>query len=157
MIGFHFTTFEFWQVIQNEGLKPSLNLKDHPGLEAIQKYMKDGGIWLYERYLTGHELFGMLIYVAVNHGSDRIVRLAVEYEEWQSASWLAVQDQQAVSSILHHDFHGAGHYGHFNEPFEIVVTPVEANRIRLVNSWNLMDILGNTQIQPENEVAGVVD
>ncbi len=151
MNGFHFTTFEFWQVIQDEGLKPSLSLKDHPGLESIQQYMKDGGIWVYEHYLTGHELLGMLIYVAVNHGSDRIVRLAVEYEEWQSASWLAVQDQQAIAAFLHHDFHGAGHYGHMNEPFDIVVSPVETDKISLLDAWNLMDIVG------KRELVGVVD
>ena len=92
--------------------------------------------------MTGHKLLGMLIYVAVNHASDRIALLRVEYDTWQAASQCPRRDMADGSTVnLIHDFDGAGHYGHEKEPFEVLIAPVAPNRIRLLARWNLMDIL----------------
>ncbi len=104
----------------------------------------DGCIWLYRRRMNRHKLFGMAVYVAINHNSHRIVRLKVEYDDWQAASWRALQDlhePEDVTVALTHDYTGAGPFGHYREPIELLTTPVEPERIHLVNSWNLLQFV----------------
>jgi len=147
MIGYHFTTVEAYRRIREIGLQPS-PLDPQPGLTPIQPYIRDGGIWLYRRRFAGHKLLGMLFYVAINHESDRIVRVAVEYDFWQAASWHALHDLEPDDTIqLTHDFTGVGHYGHIKEPFEVIITPVEPSKIRLMDTWNLMDVLHRARIR----------
>jgi hypothetical protein len=139
--GYHFTTWEAYRCIKQNGLELG-PLTRRPELRAIEKYLSNGGIWLYRKPMTGHKLLGMLIYVAVNHGSDRIVLLRVEYDAWQAASCCAERDMADGSTVnLIHDFDGAGHYGHEKEPFEVLIAPVAPDRIRPLARWNLVDIL----------------
>ena len=139
MIGYHFTTAETYRQIRHAGLQLA-PLLPKPGLDDIAPYLGDGGIWLYRRYLTGRKLLGMLLYVAINHHSDRIVRARVEYDVWQAVTFQAERDLGSKHSPVHH-LTGVGQYDHLAEPFEVLTTPVEPNRIRLLNYWNLMDII----------------
>lgn len=116
-----------------------------PDLDLVEPYVRDGAIWLYRDRLAGHKLFGMLIYVAINHGSDRIVRLRVEYDDWQAASWLVLRDLKdpdIVKMALTHTLDaGAGQYGHHAEPIELVVSPVPPEWIKPDGEWNLLSLV----------------
>jgi len=152
MHGYHFTTVEAFRRIKQVGIKPGPMIPQ-PGLAAIEEYIRNGGIWLYHKRLTGHKLLGMLIYLAINHGSDRIVRLRVDYDEWQAVSFHARRDSACLASNFVHDYSGAGHYGHLREPFEVLIEPVVPERIRLLDYWNLMDVVDHSRLRKPESVA----
>ena len=144
MHAYHFTTWDTYQIIKETGLRLAPIAPRHfPGLKPVTSYIQEGAVWLYHNRFHSHKLFGMLIHVAVNHHSDRIVRLRVEYVNEQTTTWRALQDFQdcgVITTALRHSL-DAGPYGHFDEPIELLLTPVEPHRIHLDGDWNLLRCL----------------
>jgi hypothetical protein len=162
MIAYHFTTWETWKsTIEPEGLMPAPVAERHfPDLSLVEPYVREGAIWLYRNPLAGHKLLGQLFYVAVNHHSDRIVRLAAEYDDWQAASWLALREMQENPSHTPSDTVNlthtldAGHFGHDREHIELVISPIPPERIRLDGQWNLVSLIVATSSLRASSPAG---
>ena len=62
-----------------------------------------------------------------------------------------------------HTYDGAGHFGHVDEPIELLITPVTPDKIHLAGDWNLLHLVrgpkrhrGRTGFDRMNRSAGCV-
>ena len=143
-IGYHFTTWETWQEIKEDGLRLSPLAERHaPGLYQVRKFIEDDCIWVYTKRMSLDKLPGMIFYVGINHTSHRIVRLAVDYDDWQAASYRAKQELSDPASYvrLNHTLIHAGPFNHSAEPFELLVEPISPIHIRLAGRWDLRQLV----------------
>lgn len=141
MIGYHYTTWEAYQQIQETGLQLSpLEERHKQRCWGVMEFVKDGCIWVYPEFMQGRELIGMVFYVAFRHDSHYLICLAVDYAEWESARWLAKKRHEADDMRLTHDL-DAGPFGHFRKPFDLVTEPISSEQIQLVGEWNLLDMV----------------
>lgn len=106
------------------------------------EYVKDGCIWLYREPHQDERLIGMIFYVSIRHKDNLIVCLEVEYNEDQAASIKASHDlnDPGVTINLAHDL-DAGPYGHQCTRFELLITPVKSERIRLMDWWDIFNLV----------------
>lgn len=145
-IGYHFTTWDTYQTIREVGLKPMPWERRHEESVAdVRKWIEDGCIWVYTQQQSIDKLLGMVFYVAIRHQNHRIVRLAVDYDDWQAASYHALREINSDGTIntinLTHRLDGAGPFGHYQEPFELLITPIAPEAIHLAGSWNLRQFI----------------
>lgn len=145
MIGYHYTTWEAYQQIKEDGLQLSPLEKRHEDkCRPAVEFVKAGCIWVYSEFMQGYEQIGMILYVAFRHDSHRVVCLEVDYAEWASASRLAYQklsvtDPCVARVELTHGLE-AGLFGH-QKRFDLITTPVLSEQIHLVGKWNLLDLV----------------
>ena len=135
MLGYHFTTYDAYQTIKRNGLKPS-PLDPYKDMGALREHINDGCIWLYTRDMPNSELLGMVMYVATHHDSDHVVRLLVEYEKWVAATHVAEQKSRDKVRPTH-DLEGVGCFGHIRAPVELLLEPVGPENIQLIGDWDL--------------------
>ena len=143
MIGYHYTTWEAYQLIQETGLQlSSLEERHKVPVGCAAEFVENGCIWVYPERMQGRELIGMVIYAAYRHDSHHSVCLEVDYPEWESATKLAFRklaaDQLVRELNLNHDL-DAGPFGHIRKRFDLITGPVPSERICLVGEWNLLD------------------
>ena len=144
MIGYHYTTYEAYQKIKEDGLQLSLLAKRHRDWDwEILGLVSEGCTWVYPVYMVGRELIGQLFYAAVNHGSHHLVCLEVNYAEWESVSRRLIRRYNSSTDDvrLKHDLAGAGLFGHTQKRFDLVITSIPPGQIRLVGEWNLPDLI----------------
>lgn len=140
MIAYHYTTWEAYQSIQNEGLQLSLIETKHiEELQIVKEYLENGCIWLYKNYLTDHKLLGLLMERAVNHSSHKIICLEVTYNENQSAAFLKSQKTYDTIKLTHKL--EAGIFGHDKELIDLLITPVLPKNIKFKRFWNLLTLI----------------
>lgn len=144
-IGYHYTTREIYDsVIIKKGLTLSpIHPRHHEEFTSVMEYLQDGAIWLYRLPQIDRALIGMLIYIAIEHGSKRVCLLEVEYGEDEGASILASHDLSDEHIVLQHKLTlGPGEYfGHQREPIELLIKPVPTERIKLIDEWDLEDLI----------------
>jgi len=75
MHGYHFTTYEVWQKVQEEGLHPALI--DDPSIREVSG--TEDGIWMYNELLEGSELLGCLIWLMGFKRTDTVCELDVGF------------------------------------------------------------------------------
>lgn len=145
MTGYHYTTWEAYQKIKENGLQLSSLGKQHRANWdwEILELVSDGCIWIYPVCMTGRKLIGQLFYVAVNHNSHHPICLEVDYAEWESVSKRLMR--RYTSSIddvrMKHDL-DAGPFGHNQKRFDLAIAPIAPEQIRLVGEWDLLDLIG---------------
>lgn len=146
MIGYHYTTWEAYQLIRETGLQLS-KLEERHKFEfpGIAEYVEDGCIWVYPEYMQGRELIGMVFYVGIHHDSHRLVCLEVDYPEWHSVSRLVCrkyEDDPDINSVnLNHDLVDAGPFNHTRKRFDLITEPVSLDRIQVVGEWDLVSLI----------------
>jgi hypothetical protein len=108
----------------------------------VWEYVKDGCIRLYREPHQDEQLIGMIFYVSIRHNDNLVVCLEVEYDEEQAASANAVVDSGDPLTIIKliHDL-DAGPYGHRRARFELLLTPVSPERIRLMDWWDILNLI----------------
>lgn len=144
MIGYHYTTWETYQQIQETGLQLSILEKRHEAAcDLVLEFIEDGCVWVYPEHMQGCELIGAVLSVAIRHDSHRLVCLEVDYFESESATKLAmkVADFSVEDIHLNHNLHGAGPFGHFQKRYDLITEPVPPERIQLVGEWDLLDVI----------------
>lgn len=146
MVGYHYTTREIYDsVIAKAGLTLAPAHPRHIAEFAeVEKYTREGVIWLYKLPQWGRPLIGMIIYVAAEHGSERVCLLEVQYEEDHATSILAARQigSNEIVKLTHNLSVGAcGYFGHQREPIELLNQPVPPERIRLTTEWDLNDLI----------------
>ncbi len=143
MLGYHYTTWETWLKIRETGLQLALLEERHRATcDVVWEYVKDGCIWLYCTPHQDEQLIGMIFYVSIRHKSNLVVCLEVEYDEDQAVSVNAFVDlgDPLASINLTHDL-DAGPYGHQRARFELLLTPVSPERIRLMDWWDILNLI----------------
>jgi hypothetical protein len=147
MRGYHYTTWETWLKIRETGLQLALLEERHRvTCDIVWEYVKDGCIWLYREPHQDEQLIGMIFYVSIRHRDNLIVCLEVEYGEEQAASFHAFRDMNdPLAKInLTHDL-DAGPYGHRYSCFELLLTPVEPEKVRLFGWWDILNLIPEEQ------------
>ena len=146
MIGYHYTTWEAYQLIRETGLQLS-ELEERHKLKfpEIVEYVEDGCIWVYLKLMEGCEQVGMVFYAGVRHDSYRLVCLEVDYPEWHSASRLVrrkYEDDPDVDGVnLNHDLFGAGPFDHTRKRFDLITESVPPEQIQVVGGWDLVSLI----------------
>lgn len=146
MIGYHYTTWEAYQQIQETGLQLSILEERHEdNCREVLEFIEGGCIWVYPEHMQGRELIGMVVYAAIRHDSHHLVCLEADYPEWHSATKLAFRKLAADPLVealnLNHDLHGAGPFGHFRKRFDLITESVPPEQIQLIGEWNLLDMI----------------
>lgn len=153
MTGYHFTTWETYQTIREVGLKPMPWERRHEdSVACVRKFIEDGCIWVYTRRQSLDKILGIVFYVAIHHQSHRIVRLAVDYDDWQAASYHALREinDPEISINLIHNLSDAGPFNHFREPFDLLITTITPEHIRLAGHWDFRQFVRDGLSQPSH-------
>lgn len=132
LIGYHFTPYETWQKIQAEGLKLRLTWKEDIGRYFPQPIP---GIWIYTRPLTPKETLFATLAIAGQQASLRIVKLEVKYTADQVLSY----DGRNLLLQLKVSLDNLACYRRL--PAKILTTRVDPSDIRLLEDFNLMDLV----------------
>ena len=142
MIGYHYTTWEAYQLIRETGLQLS-ELEERHKLKfpMIVEFVEDGCIWVYPRLMEGREQVGMVLYAGVRHGSHHLVCLEVDYPEWHSASCFVCRKFVDDTVNMSHDLFGAGPFNHTRKRFDLITEPVSPDQIQVVGEWDLVSLI----------------
>ena len=132
MIGYHYTTYSNWRVIQREGLKPYLIKK--PELEP---HFPGGvnGIWIWQNNFSGLSHAGSIIY-QVQKGDIEIVKLQLRYDEES----ILKSGVDTTVTIYHSGTIGNLEY-HNGERGVIYMLPIPPKDIKLLNRYNIVRLL----------------
>lgn len=145
VIGWHYTTPETAKL---DRLEPQLvHQRHHPEFDAVRYILEPDwkAVWVYRNEQFGDPLIGMIIYVAAAHGSDKVCLLKVQYPDEWSATWLAQQDEPDATVTLTHTLRvdNGGRFGHYREPIDLIIAPVET--FEVVGVWDLNEIIKHGQ------------
>jgi hypothetical protein len=141
MRGYHYTTWETWLKIRETGLQLALLEERHRATcDVVWEFVKDGCIWLYCTPHQDEQLIGMILYVSIRHKSNLIVCLEVEYDAEQAVSVKVDLNDPLAEINLTHDL-DAGLYGHQRARFELLLTSVPLERIRLLDWWDIFNLV----------------
>ena len=142
MIGFHYTTWEAYQLIQETGLHLSPLPKQHEEkCSAMLEFIEDGCVWVYPERMCGSQQVGQVFFVAIRHDCHHIVCLEVDYPEWHSATHLVEQKYENDGVHVTHDLFGAGPFNHTRKRFDLITQPVPPEQIQMVGEWNLPELI----------------
>jgi len=135
----HYTTFENWQTIQSEGLKPR-SLLDYEANQLnpiVRDWVKAGCIWVYTEALHDLELLGMLFALSQHHKSTRMVELVVWSEDTVSRRFELEYPDDILR--LRHSLK-TGYYGS-TRSFDLILKPVPWHSIQLLKQYDLRSVL----------------
>lgn len=142
MIGFHYTTWEAYQLIQETGLHLAPLPKRHEEkCSAMLEFIEDGCIWVYPELMQGLQQVGQVFFVAIRHDRHHIVCLEVDYPELHSARYLVEQKHGDDDVHVTHDLFGAGLFNHSKKRFDLITEPVPPDQIQMVGEWNLLKLI----------------
>ena len=139
MIGYHYTTWENYQKIKRDGIKPTLLSEINQ--KEVGEVVKGSCIWVYVKEFTGLFLIGQIFYVSCKHNSTHIVCLKVSYPESDSATYLFKLENPMDKLCLKHKLGGIGLYNHKDAVYDLITKIVPPENIECVNSWNTLGIL----------------
>jgi len=130
MKGYHYTSYDNWIGIQNEGLMPA-----PIGHENLLKISSDTvGSWMFEYRQEGASLFGMLVNRFVTQDQDwKYVELEIDFsitdclKALHEDETLKLTHRGAVEDWVYHD----------NEPVIVVSKPIPACQITLLRTFDL--------------------
>lgn len=143
MIGYHYTSLYNWNRIKYTGLMPYAVKQKHV-INILKRYDVDisRGIFIFTRKQKGVKGIGAIFYQFVSKRSYKIVKLEITYSKDD-----LVKLPRGINKKLTHD--GAitidtnrPMYYHHNEPFEILPYCISPNRIKLIKTYNLKELLG---------------
>jgi len=152
VLGYHYTTWEAYQLIQETGLHLSPLPKRHEEKCAdVLPFIKDGCIWVYPELMRGLQQVGQVFYVAIRHDHHHLVCLEVDYPEWHSALYLVRReyedDSDVLTTNLNHKLLGAGLFNHTQKSFDLITQPVPPEQIQMVAEWNLLELIQSGERQ----------
>ena len=81
MIGYHYTSWENWQRIKREGLKP-YDLENTAARNTKPENQVPRGtkaIWTWAERLKGRSEFGQVMWTTIVKDTDKVVRLSYDY------------------------------------------------------------------------------
>jgi len=145
MFGYHFTTSENWQHIQQVGLKPYW-IAD---LDVLKDSNEENGIWMYNEPLVDKELLGCLIWLMGFKQCNTAVELKVKFQSSDH-----IRSVEGEDSRLKLTYHGVinstdGPWDYVkNKPISILRKPVPSEQIQLHRSWVLRE---NTELDIFNQ------
>lgn len=135
-IGYHYTSYECWQKIKREGLKPYTIY--HP---EVREYIHKGmitGIWLWWMPQTGLSHRGCILYQMSQKNSTKIVLLSVKYN---------VDDRMGSNSsedyiLPHNGYIGELHYHSGKDPEKayVIKKTIPAKKITLLAEYDLLNV-----------------
>ena len=82
MKGYHYTSWENWQQIKREGLKP-YDLENTAARNNVPENQVEKGtkaIWTWAERLQGHSEFGQIIWTIARRDTEKVVRLSYDYD-----------------------------------------------------------------------------
>lgn len=125
MIGYHYTSWENWQQIKREGLKP-YGLKSTIARHTVPEGTK--GIWTWAKPLEGSSEFGQVVWTIIRRDCKKVVRLSYEYDKadvypyGQFKQWTWQHDLSCSTPYNETIYHKAA-------PAHVLVTPIPPDRI----------------------------
>lgn len=158
MFGYHFTTPENWQHIQQVGLKPCWIAEPN----VLKESNEENGIWMYNEPLVNKELLGCLIWLMGFKRCDTIIELKIEFQSSDH-----IRPVGEWSSHLSLTYHGvinsdAGSWSYVkNKSVSILRNPVPSEQIQLHRTWALreiteLDIFNQAEIARACDVSNVL-
>ena len=142
MIGYHFTPTDNLLVIQQNGLLPTIiseweYLKFSEDIPNLPKK----AIWVWKYRYYNKELLNLLIFLTHRHNDFKISLLRVKYSVVDTASYLVKTD---IVKLYCPFVLGETEIFKDRGPIDLVTTTI--NDIKIIDSWNLLDIVrGNKQ------------
>jgi len=133
MIGHHFTSETIYErYIAENGLDSKSTFETELGTVV--------GSWVFMFPLSGLSLLGTLIFNAVKRRTTRICHLEVEYNREDIHPFLVDQGQDEILELYHDGSLGEWVY-HTDVPALVLAERIPPERVKLVRSYDLMDIL----------------
>lgn len=137
-IGYHYTSWRNWEIIQKKGLSPYEI--DKPELLEFFDYCPMA-IWVWDEPLTPHSELGTIIHQLSAKSSTKIVKLEVTYD---SADILYYEDPvwgKRRVTLSHQGVVGNWQY-HADRPNGILILkPVPVEQLELLRVFDLLDIV----------------
>lgn len=143
MIGYHYTTWKAYQQILENGVKLSPLEARHKNIHrAVKRFISNGCVWVYSKFMVDYELVGMLFCVGMRHESSHVVCLEIEYPKKASAYFQWCQKNPIEDSLLlTHDLTDVGLFNHYREKFDLITEPIPPATVNLMGSWDLLDFV----------------
>lgn len=137
MIGYHYTTLEHWEAIQKVGLKPSLvqKLEIEEELRRAKGPTQLFGVWIWKDEQKGLAHLGSVMRVLAVHNSPQVVVLAVNFND---------EDIVRIGYkrlIIPHDGEIGNFHYHTHEEAFLLKDTIPPERITLVRSYNLLELV----------------
>jgi len=134
MIGWHYTTWENWLKIKEEGLKPYPIVK--PEFKATFGTDTMHGVWIWRHRFNGRSHFGSIMYQMAYKDSDDIVILEVDYDE---ATICAVP--QGRISLTHTGNINNYNYHDGSEKSWVIACCIPPQSIRVFRRYNIKGLV----------------
>jgi hypothetical protein len=134
--GYHYTSWENWQKIKREGLKPY----DVSRPEFAGYFKKVRGVFTWKRKLTGVEHYGSIAYQAHMRGTLKIVELRFRYSNAQILKYKGSNMLMWHSGTLSSESGGKSNEMDYHKAVSsvIVVETIPASQIELVGVYDLV-------------------
>ena len=153
MLGYHYTTREGWEAIQDAGhLRPEkIRAHEHTRFSKICKNLPPDAIWVWEEELTDEEAFIALILLAEMHNSFDLVLLELRYPHSSSASIVCIPEPGDRLTLTCEFAVGRLRTG--KRPIDLILDPVYANNIKELWQGNLLKAMqGRHRVRRSNSV-----
>lgn len=138
MIGYHYTSTKNWYKIQEEGLKPYYTKRLE--MEATLGYSDIHGVWVWAERLSPRSEVGTLIFQASKRASLKLCLLEVEFEAEDILQ--AEKYGRMFNLVITHSGNVDRLEMHPDNPIAHIVTrEIPANKVKLVQIFNLMDLV----------------
>ena len=131
-VGYHYTAEKNWFQICKEGLHPT------PLKEAYTQLGVLTGVWVWTHRLRGLSHAGSLIFQAADKATPRIVLLEVRYRPNEI---VRTSDGEFPRST--HDGSVGNLVYHHDEPSVVLANAVPPERVRLIETYDLVEMLAN--------------
>jgi hypothetical protein len=154
MIGYHYTSYDHWRKIQQEGLVPYRI--DADDLLQVLNLPYIDGMWVWARQLYRKAHIGSLLYHALHKYSTHLVLLQVVYTQndmfqtetmWQplSKALCVMKNDPRDAFYCYHDFPDRSHphigLWHDKEPGVILSASIPPESITLIGDYDLRERL----------------
>lgn len=138
LLGYHYTSYSNWKYIQEIGLLPT-PVSDEK-LRVIRKYplpaWNGTGVWVWPDRLGPNAHAGSILFQVATKATPRVVLLQLKYDVKD-----LLRDEEGAIVALHHDGSLGNWAYHDKELAFLVIVPIPANNIELVESYDVVKAL----------------
>lgn len=141
MTGWHYTTREAWESIQQQGLIPSrITDAEYEAFWQLVSLPRDV-VWVWKRRLTPEEAWASTAILANHAGSTDLVLLEIEYDESIAASHVCKKHPDDIVKLTVR--FSMGDYQFRQMPIELLLETVPPKSIKKIWEADLLEPFGD--------------
>lgn len=135
LTGYHYTSYDNWLKIREEGLIPYHIYKE--GLLAYYFPQGVDAIWVFKQDFTGLKLFGAILWQCQAKNCTQVVKLRVSYYKRDVLTKYMTETKKRHSIKLTHDADIWNLVFHKKEPADLLKNRIPPDRVEFVDMYDI--------------------